>query len=75
MISMIYRDGVEQLPHRMPAPKGRKLTITTFVDASHAANLRSHTGYAVFINRTPIVCIVRDNKLLKQALSLLNSWH
>jgi hypothetical protein len=30
----IYRDAVEQLPHWMPAPRGRSLTMIAFVDAS-----------------------------------------
>ena len=30
----IYRDAEEELPHRMPAPRGRGLTITAFIDAS-----------------------------------------
>ncbi len=54
----IYRDADEQLPHRMPAPRGRCLTITAFVDASHAANKitrRSHGGYLIFLNRSPIL--------------------
>ena len=56
--SEIYRDADEPLPHRMPVPRGRSVTLTAFVDASHAANKvtrRSHTGYVVFINRAPIV--------------------
>ena len=54
----IYRDAEELLPHRMPVPRGRSITMTAFVDASHAANTktrRSHSGYVVFINRAPIV--------------------
>ena len=54
----IYRDAEEQLPHTMPVPRGRSLTMTAFVDASHAANKvtrRSHSGYVVFLNRAPIV--------------------
>ena len=54
----IYRDAEEQLPHRMPTPRGRGLTMTAFVDASHAANKmtrRSHSGYVIFLNRAPIV--------------------
>jgi hypothetical protein len=56
--SEIYRDADEPLPHQMPAPRGRGVTLTAFVDVSHAANKvtrQSHTGYAVFINRAPIV--------------------
>ena len=54
----IYRDAEEELPRRMPMPRGQGLTITAFVDASHAANKatrRSHSGYVIFINRTPIL--------------------
>jgi len=54
----IYRDAEEPLPHRMPVPRGRSITMTAFVDASHAANTvtrRSHSGYVVFLNRAPVV--------------------
>ena len=43
-----YRDAEDNDPPRMPAPKGRSVKITAFVDASHGANKvtrRSHTGY------------------------------
>jgi hypothetical protein len=53
-----YRDAEDELPPRMPKPRGRNVTITAFVDASHAANKvtrRSHTGYILFINRAPVV--------------------
>ena len=54
----IYRDAEEQLPHRMPMPRGRSMVMTAFVDASHGANKvtrRSHTGYLIFLNRAPII--------------------
>ena len=53
----LYRDAKEELPERMPKPLGVSIRITAFVDASHAANKvnrRSHTGYVLFINRSPI---------------------
>ena len=53
-----YRDTKEEIPERIPKPLGRAITITAFVDASHAANKvnrRSHTGYIIFINRAPII--------------------
>lgn len=53
-----YRDAEESLPHRMPKPRGRAVSVTAFVDASHAANKktrRSHTGFIVFINRAPVM--------------------
>ncbi|MEM7003142.1 MAG: Ty1/Copia family ribonuclease HI, partial [Pseudomonadota bacterium] len=51
-----YRDAEEELPYRMPVPRGRPVVTTAFVDASHAANKvtrKSHTGYVIFINRSP----------------------
>jgi hypothetical protein len=54
----MYRDAEECLPHKMPVPRGRSISTTAFVDASHAANAvtrRSHSGYVVFINRAPVV--------------------
>lgn len=53
-----YRDAKETLPHNMPPPRGNSVTITAYVDASHAANKvtrRSHTGYLIFLNRAPIL--------------------
>jgi hypothetical protein len=52
--SELYRDAEEQMPHRMPMPRGRSLVMTAFVYASHGANKvtrRSHTGYVIFLNR------------------------
>ena len=54
----IYRDATEQLPDRMPKPRGRGVTTTAFVDASHAQDKktrRSHTGFVIFVNRAPIL--------------------
>ena len=31
--SELYRDTEEQMPHRMPMPRGRSLVMTAFVDA------------------------------------------
>ena len=53
-----YKDAEEEMPHRMPKPRGRGVSSTAFMDASHAANRRtrrSHTGYVVFVNRAPIL--------------------
>ena len=53
-----YRDAEEELPDRMPRPRGRTVKMVAFVDASHAANKvnrKSHTGYIIFMNRAPIV--------------------
>jgi hypothetical protein len=53
-----YRDAKEELPFKMPKPRGRSVSTTAFVDASHAANKktrRSHSGHILFINSAPIL--------------------
>ena len=55
-----YRNAKEQLPdeHMMPEPMGIPVSVVAYVDASHAANKvtrRSHTGFVIFINRSPIM--------------------
>ena len=53
-----YQDTCKELPPDMPRPRGRPITTTAFVDASHAANKKthkSHLGYIVFLNRAPIL--------------------
>eukprot|EP00980_Cylindrotheca_fusiformis_P025121 scaffold13124_cov73-Cylindrotheca_fusiformis.AAC.1 len=53
----MYRDAKEELPFDMPAPRGAPVTITAYVDASHAANKvtrKSHSGFVIFVNRAPI---------------------
>ena len=54
----IYRDAEEMKPDMMPAPRGRAVNTTGFVDASHGANRktrRSHTGFVLFICKAPII--------------------
>jgi hypothetical protein len=49
-----YRDAKEELPPRMPKPRGKSVVISAYVDASHAANQvtrQSHTGIQIFVNR------------------------
>ena len=53
-----YRDAVEEMPPMMPKPRGRQVSTSAFVDASHAANKvtrRSHSGFIIFVNRAPII--------------------
>ena len=52
-----YRDIEEEIPHRIPIARGRSITITAFVDASHAAKKKTrrwHTGFIIFIIRALI---------------------
>ena len=57
--SDIYGDNMkEELPADMPAPRGRPVTITMFVDANHAGNVvtrRSHSGILIFVQNAPIL--------------------
>ena len=52
-----YRDAEEELPKRMPKPRGLPVVTSAFVDASHGANKktrRSHSGHILFVNRAPV---------------------
>ena len=43
--------------HKIPRPRGRSVITTVDVDASHGENKvkrRSHSGYLLFINRSPV---------------------
>ena len=49
---------MEYLPKDMPEPRGKSVTITAFLYASHALDNRkiiSHTRCGIFANRAPIV--------------------
>lgn len=52
-----YRDAKEELPFRMPRPRGKAVVTMAWVDASHGANRktrRSHSGHIIFVNRAPV---------------------
>lgn len=53
-----YRDAKEAIPPNMPEARGLEVSITCFVDANHAGNVkdrRSQTGILIFINKAPIL--------------------
>ncbi len=53
----IYGDCEESIPENMPKPKGKPITITTFVDADLMHDLitgRSVSGIIHMMNKTPI---------------------
>ena len=53
-----YGNVQEELPHRMPEPRGKAVQITCFVDSDHAGNVvtrRSHTGILIFVQNAPIL--------------------
>jgi hypothetical protein len=56
--SEYYPDAAEAIPPNMPAPRGKAVVTTCFVDADHAgclATRRSRTGVILMVNRAPIV--------------------
>ena len=57
-----YPDAREELPHDMPSPRCRPVSITAYVDADHAHDLvtrRSVTGIIIYLNNTPIRSICK----------------
>ena len=52
-----YEVEEEPTPSDMPAPRGKSVVMTRWVDASHASNkvtMRSHSGIFIKLNRAPI---------------------
>ena len=52
-----YRDAKEEIPMNLPVPKGKPVSISCFVDASHACDVVtccSQTGIIIFLNWAPI---------------------
>jgi hypothetical protein len=53
-----YGEVQEELPPKMPKPRGQRVTISAFVDANHAGNKvtrRSHTGIIIYVQNAPIL--------------------
>jgi hypothetical protein len=53
----IYKDATEELPPKMPTPRGNEVIMTCFVDANHAGDQmtrRSQTGFIIYLNNAPI---------------------
>ena len=65
-----YPDAQEAIPSNLPKPRGKEVSITYFVDESHASNLRtrmSHTGILFFINRAPIIWYSRSQNTVESS--------
>jgi len=65
-----YPDASEAIPDNLPEARGKEISITCFVDASHASNLktrRSHTGILIFINRAPIIWYSKRQNTVKSS--------
>ena len=55
--SDFYQDAREEVPPDAPAPRGRPVQITAFVDSDHAGDKvtrRSRTGVLIYMNKAPI---------------------
>ena len=53
-----YRDAMEELSRYIPKPKTNSVNIIQFVYTLHASDKRTsrlHTGYLLFLNRSPII--------------------
>lgn len=53
-----YPGAKEVIPPNAPAPRGKEVSTTCFVDADHAGcrvTRRSHTGIIIFLNKAPIL--------------------
>jgi len=53
----VYGDVKEELPPKMPSPRGSSMKMRVFVDSDHAGESltrRSRTGFIVFLNNAPI---------------------
>jgi hypothetical protein len=53
-----YGEVQEELPPKMPKPRGQRVTISAFVDANHVGNKVTrhlHTGIIIYVQNAPIL--------------------
>jgi hypothetical protein len=65
-----YGDVEEELPTKMPKPRGNPVTIHAFVDANHAGNVvtrRSHTGIIIFVQNAPVIWFSKRQNTVEAA--------
>jgi hypothetical protein len=65
-----YGDVEEELPRKMPKPRGRSVIISAFVDANHAGNVvtrRSHTGILIYVQNAPIIWFSKRQNTVEAA--------
>jgi hypothetical protein len=61
----------EELPPKMPKPRGQRVTISAFVDANHVGNKvtrHSHTGIIIMFRMLRSFGAVKDRIQLRQLL-------
>ncbi len=65
-----YGDVEEELPPKMPEPRGNSVIISAFVDANHAGNVvtrRSHTGILIYVNNALITWFSKRQNTVESA--------
>ena len=65
-----YGDVEEELPAKMPEPRGHAVSMSAFVDANHAGNVvtrRSHTGIIIFLQNAPILWYSKRQNTVESA--------
>jgi len=68
--SEMYPDAVEDIPKDMPIPKGKPVTLTTFVDADHAhdkVTRRSVSGILMLINNMPLQWVSKRQPMVEMS--------
>ena len=72
-----YGDVEEELPPRMPEPRGSPVIISAFVDADHAGDVVtrcSHTGIIIFVQNDPIVWFLKRHNTVEAATFVSDSF-
>ena len=65
-----YPDAKEELPPKMPEPRGKPVMVECFVDADHASNRLTHcsqTGILLFCNRAPIIWLSKHQNTVESS--------
>ena len=73
-----YGDVHEELPPKMPEPRGNPVSISCFVDANHAGNVmthRSHSGILIYVQNAPIIWFQRGKTRLNPQVLGVSSSH
>ena len=70
IMRQIYYDAEDELPPKMPKPRGKAVDISCFVDSDHAGNRvtrRSHTGALLMINSAPVTWLSRKQTVVESS--------
>jgi len=66
-----YRGAEEEMPHRMPRPRGVAVRTIAYVDSSHGANKvtrRSHSGHLFFVNKAQVKWLSRRQQTVETSV-------